>query len=77
MRSNLVRRWSRWQVEAASLMGDIEIHTANGWVKLDDIMQGQEMCTICLAVEGAEGAGFVKCDPPELMIYLCRACRPT
>ena len=57
-------------------MGEIEIHTAQGWVALDDIIQGQETCTVCLAVESAEGAGYVKCDPPELMIYLCRACRP-
>ena len=76
MSANLVRRWQRWQVEASSLMGDIEIHTSEGWVKLNDIMQGQETCTVCLVVEGAEGAGYVKCDPPELMIYLCRACRP-
>ena len=76
MRSNLVCRWSRWQVEASNLMGDIYIHTAQGWVNLDDIIQGQETCTVCLAVEGAEGAGYVKCDPPELMVYLCRACRP-
>ena len=54
MRSDLVRGWKRWQVEATSLMGDIEIHTAKGWVKLDDMIQGQETCTVCLAVEGAE-----------------------
>ena len=75
MRSNLVCRWSRWQVEATRLMGEIQIHTAAGWVALDDIVQGQETCTICLAIEGAEGAGYVKCDPPELLVYLCRACR--
>lgn len=56
-------------------MGDIEIHTAQGWLKLDDIIQGQETCSVCASIEGAEGAGYVKCDPSELMIYLCRACR--
>ena len=56
-------------------MADLEIHTASGWVKLEDIIQGQETCTVCQAVEGAEGAGYVKCDPPELLVYLCRQCR--
>ena len=56
-------------------MGDLEIHTVNGWVKLEDIIQAQQTCTICRVIEEAEGAGFVKCDPPELLIYLCRQCR--
>ena len=42
---------------------------------LEDVIQGQETCTNCSAVEPAEGAGFVKCDPPELLVYLCRKCR--
>jgi len=56
-------------------MADLEIHTASGWRKLEDIIQGQETCTTCGAIEGAEGEGFVKCDPPELLVYLCRKCR--
>lgn len=56
-------------------MADIEIHTSGGWVKLQDIIQGQEKCTSCGVVEPAEGAGFVKCNPPELLVYLCRTCR--
>jgi hypothetical protein len=56
-------------------MGDLEIHTANGWVKLEDIIQGEEVCSRCDKSVPAEGAGYMKCDPPELMIYLCRECR--
>ena len=56
-------------------MGNIEIHTADGWVKLQDLIVGQETCSICASVGEAEGAGYVKCDPPELMIWLCRTCR--
>jgi len=25
-------------------MGDLEIHTVNGWVKLEDIIIGEETC---------------------------------
>jgi hypothetical protein len=57
------------------IMADLEIHTVHGWVKLEDVIQGQETCTVCGEVEGAEGAGYVKCDPPELLVYLCRKCR--
>ena len=56
-------------------MGDLEIHTAHGWVKLEDIIMGTETCTVCGAEGDAEGAGYMKCDPPELMVWLCRACR--
>ena len=57
------------------MMAGIQIHTAEGWVNLEDIIQGEETCSICGVVEPAEGAGFAKCNPPELMIYLCRAHR--
>ena len=62
-------------MEGSSLMGDLEIHTVNGWVKLEDIIPGEETCSICQSVGEAEGAGYVKCDPPELMVWLCRKCR--
>ena len=57
------------------IMGHIQIHTVNGWIDLEDVIQGQETCTNCSTVEPAEGAGFVKCDPPELLVYLCRKCQ--
>jgi hypothetical protein len=56
-------------------MGDLEIHTPYGWVRLEDTIQGIETCTVCGEFEGAEGEGYVKCDPPELLVYLCRKCR--
>ena len=56
-------------------MGDLEIHTAHGWVKLEDIVIGTETCSKCGVKADAEGAGYVKCDPPELMVWFCRACR--
>ena len=56
-------------------MGFIEIHTVNGWVNIEDIIIGTEKCTRCAKQEDAEGAGYMKCDPPELMVWLCRECR--
>jgi hypothetical protein len=57
------------------IMADIEIHTVNGWVPLKDVIQGRENCDKCGKEEGAEGAGYQQCDPPELIIYFCRECR--
>ena len=56
-------------------MGDIEIHTADGWVKLDDIIIARIKCSKCDKEGEAESIGFQKCDPPELLIWFCRACR--
>jgi hypothetical protein len=56
-------------------MGDLEIHGAYGWRKLEDIIIGEETCSLCQSVGEAEGAGYVKCNPPELMVWLCRKCR--
>ncbi len=56
-------------------MADMEIHTVNGWVPLKDVIQGRENCDKCGKEEGAEGAGYQQCDPPELIIYFCRECR--
>lgn len=58
-----------------ALMGNIQIHTAYGWVDLEDLIIGTEKCSTCGIEEDAEGAGYVKCDPPELRIWLCRKCR--
>jgi len=56
-------------------MGILEIHTANGWVKLEDIIPGVEKCDKCGEQEKAEGAGYIKCNPPELRLYFCKECR--
>jgi hypothetical protein len=56
-------------------MGNIQIHTAYGWVDLEELIIGIEKCSTCGLEEDAEGAGYVKCDPPELRIWLCRKCR--
>jgi hypothetical protein len=56
-------------------MGDIEIHTADGWVKLQDLIIGQETCSKCGDQGEAESIGYQKCDPPELLIWFCKECR--
>ena len=63
-----VMKWS-------PIMGEIEIHTVDGWVPLKDVIQGRENCDKCGKEEKAEGAGYQQCDPPELIIYFCRECR--
>ena len=53
-------------------MGQIQIHTAEGWVNLEDIIQAKDQCTTCGEVEDADGAGYMSIDP--LMFY-CIKCR--
>ena len=53
-------------------MGEIQIHTAQGWINLEDIIQAQERCTTCGVLEGAEGVGYWCIDP---ILYHCRKCR--
>ena len=56
-------------------MGDIEIHTADGWKRLGDIIIARIKCSKCGEEGEAESIGFQKCDPPELLIWFCRECR--
>ena len=58
-------------------MGELEVHTANGWVYLNDIIPGRENCDKCGQEGPAEGAGYQNCNPPELIIWFCRKCRDT
>ena len=56
-------------------MGHIEVHTAYGWKPLEDLIPATIKCDRCSEIVRAEGAGFMKCDPPENIIYFCAACR--
>jgi len=56
-------------------MADIEVHTAYGWKPLGDLIQATIKCDKCGETVPADGDGFVKCDPPENIIYFCRECR--
>ena len=53
-------------------MGDLEIHTAKGWVNLDDFILAKDQCTNCGQVEDADGAGYMCTDP---ILFYCMKCR--
>ncbi len=53
-------------------MGEIQIHTAAGWVNLEDIIQVKDQCTTCGEVFDADGAGYLCIDP---ILFYCRKCR--
>jgi len=53
-------------------MGDLEIHTVKGWVKLEDIIPAQATCSKCGKEDDADGAGFISTEP---IIFHCRQCR--
>jgi hypothetical protein len=55
-------------------MGDIEIHTADGWVKLQDLIIGQETCSMCGAMGEADAIGYQK-NSFENPIWFCKECR--
>ncbi|CAB4194214.1 hypothetical protein UFOVP1261_15 [uncultured Caudovirales phage] len=56
-------------------MGHLQIHTVDGWKDLGDVIPARIKCDKCGEIGVAQGAGFVKCDPPELLVYLCATCR--
>lgn len=56
-------------------MGNLQVHTAYGWKDLEDLIPATIKCDKCGEKVRAEGAGFVKCDPPENIIYFCEPCR--
>ena len=53
-------------------MGDIQIHTAAGWVNLDDFIMAKDQCTTCGEVFDADGAGYMSIDP---LLFYCIKCR--
>lgn len=53
-------------------MGQIQIHTAEGWVNLEDIIQAKDQCTTCNEVFDADGAGYMSIDP---LLFYCIKCR--
>ena len=55
-------------------MAKVQVHTAYGWVDLDDLIPGRENCDKCGESENADAAGYQKCEP-ELIIYFCKECR--
>ena len=63
---------SNVQLDGRQSMGDLEIHTVNGWVKLEDVILAQETCSKCGKEDDAEGAGFISTDP---IVFHCRQCR--
>lgn len=56
-------------------MGNLQVHTAYGWRDIEDLIPATIKCDKCSELVRAEGAGFVKCDPPEALIYFCGPCR--
>ena len=55
-------------------MGEIEVNTAYGWVKLTDIIHGRENCDKCGAEGRADAAGYQSLEA-ELIIWYCLECR--
>ena len=53
-------------------MGELEIHTANGWVRLNDIIMAKDECTTCKDVVDADGAGYLSTNP---ILFYCTKCR--
>lgn len=58
-------------------MAKVQVHTAYGWVDLDDLIPGKENCDKCGEKYDADSAGYQNCNPPELIIWFCRECRKT
>jgi len=53
-------------------MADLQIHTADGWVNLEDYILAKDQCTTCGNVENADGAGYMSVDP---LLFYCMKCR--
>ena len=58
-------------------MGELQVHTVYGWQSLEDLIPATIKCDKCGEKVQAQGAGFVKSDPVENIIYFCEPCRGT